>query len=416
MLGGIFEATIPLSNSITHPTLARIDRREEKVKLLGKLRASEEDMEKAKAESEEMLAKARNETEERMGEMMLNIEAMEASLKATSKDVVDKNQEMKDMQSEHEEQMTKDREESDRVQRAIKSVTFHEKKELQRKAYKMQKNLDQATLDLTVVWEEVKELKSTRGALEEELAVEERALSAQITELQKEIKDNRSCYETSKRVAQEKQESIVTALKERISETEKDAEMQVRVIQENATWEMDKLAKKTTKEKIAIYQDKFSSLAQSREEREAGLDEAEARLKVFREDAEKNLHQTKVDAERKIAAVQEDMYGKLSDVKAEAERQKLMLVLDKDAALATLKEKSDRQINEIRTAVTQQLFDVIEEQRELEGQLREKKILISTHEGEQKSLRKLAGLTWKLTKNRTRKLPSKVRNLVSRRK
>jgi len=290
---------------------------------------------------------------------------------------------------EADDKVRRQREESKRLDKAVKSVAAQQKKAFKREIWDLETKLEAAIYNYYTARNELKVLREKETLFENKIQQLEAMHSDEVLELENKMEAAEMVFATNKNSAKRKTTRLVEAFQRRLARRADKAQKDTEDLRNKLTTEFE------LKEK-QLQQEMEDSITKVRDQAKTGLALAKEEFQFQLETAENESAREKEELTSKYET-------NLRNERLQAVKDLEEAISKKDAEIRAIRSSAAADFDVMKTNLTVKLNISSDEKKALMSTLEEKGKLIDQYEEERSSFRKLAKQTWKVTKDKIRR-------------
>jgi len=369
---------------------------QEKDSLTDQLQTFTQDLLRVKEEKEEQLQQIKEDTENEKEKLMEERSTMQIQLDNVRSIISATKEEMVKVKQQTDAQVKRQSNESKRLDRAVKEVSAREKKELKVQIWDLETKVEAARYNLNVANKETKALKASVALFEDQIKELEESNKEQVRELEERIRADQMFYASSNTAAKTRMQGLVEKFQRRTIRREQKAKQDIEDTRLELTKQFDSQEK-------SLQIEKEDAVEAMRVQGESELDAASKEFDAKVMDLNKQMNLAKDKAQKRMNDMKTTYEGELKFERIKSEKEKEAVIAMKNTEIKKVEEEARRSYSMLQMDTTQKLYQSSQEKRALQGIIKEQNGLIENYEAERTSFRKLAKLTWLVTKEKITK-------------
>lgn len=359
----------------------------EKETLTSQLQQYSEELAQLKKQKEEELALVKDSAEEERQKLLAEIDSLTEELDFVKGQIADAKNQALQARRDADAKVKKQREKSERLDRAVKQVAAQEKKLLKKQIWSLETDKKAAEYNLFGVQKEVKELRANIVLFEEQIKDLEESNAEQVEELENRLQANEMFYAKSKATAKTKMQEMMENFQKKFESREKKFQRDVEDLRAQLTNQFNN-------EKDQLNTMRKEEVAATRLEGVEILQKAQTEFDTKLANLANQMERAKVKADRKVIDLKANFKNEFRMERLKAEKEKNALITEKDR----IEKEARSAYDQLMKSMTLKLLKASDENQKLRQTIDEKNDLIRGYEDERSSFRALARQTWKVTK------------------
>ena len=337
-------------------------------------------------------------------ELKTEVNSIQAILESVKKQVADAKDKILFQKQDFDKKLKDQREESDRQRKAFSSVASYDRRNIQKEAWDALNQLTAVKYQLVLANKEMKQYRDTSEQLGKRVQEMEDTYQQRIYDLEDRMESDQMEFAKAKKSAKDKLVAAMADFKLKLRKQKKESEE----ILTQTTLEYEQQIKTLNEtyalERERLLQEKNEEIAKIKLETAQNLKTQADKYHLFQVKARERLFDEQKRSAKKVEGLKNEMDRKINWVRQTSEIQKQRIIEEKDEVIAKNQDNASRAFIKMESDLTQQIMDESSLRKQREDQIDQQNNQIEELKKERTSFRKLARMTWKLTREKTSNL------------